>query len=189
MSKTYSATGWRIGYIIAPEDISNAVRKVHDFLTVGAPAPLQEAGVVTVSQTPLLKGVNSDPLVLGDLFNKLSYIGVPPCYIFQCRPAIGNRGFALPLEAGFEIFEQARMQCSGLAKRARFVMSHASGKVEVVGIDNNRIYMRYHRAANYAEKARFFAFKRNPQAYWFDDYREVVSVHSISNPTRDCEAN
>lgn len=48
MSKTYSATGWRIGYVIAPEEISNAVRKVHDFLTVGAPAPLQEAGVTAM---------------------------------------------------------------------------------------------------------------------------------------------
>ena len=45
LSKTYSATGWRIGYAIAPEDITGAIRKVHDFLTVGAPAPLQEAAV------------------------------------------------------------------------------------------------------------------------------------------------
>ena len=43
LSKTWSATGWRIGWCIAPEEISNAIRKVHDFLTVGAPAPLQEA--------------------------------------------------------------------------------------------------------------------------------------------------
>ncbi|MCE5197538.1 MAG: aminotransferase class I/II-fold pyridoxal phosphate-dependent enzyme [Armatimonadota bacterium] len=48
MSKTYSATGWRIGWTIAPEHITNAIRKVHDFLTVGAPAPLQEAGVVAL---------------------------------------------------------------------------------------------------------------------------------------------
>ncbi len=43
LSKTFAVTGWRIGTIVAPEDISDAVRKVHDFLTVGAPAPLQEA--------------------------------------------------------------------------------------------------------------------------------------------------
>lgn len=43
LSKTFSVTGWRVGTIIAPPDITNAVRKVHDFLTVGAPAPLQEA--------------------------------------------------------------------------------------------------------------------------------------------------
>src|ERR1700683_3904051 len=44
MSKTYSVTGWRVGWAVAPETITNAIRKVHDFLTVGAPAPLQEAG-------------------------------------------------------------------------------------------------------------------------------------------------
>jgi len=44
MSKTYSVTGWRVGYVIAPADITGAVRKVHDFLTVGAAAPLQRAG-------------------------------------------------------------------------------------------------------------------------------------------------
>src|SRR6266852_2280107 len=45
LSKTYSVTGWRVGYTIAPSEITQAIRKVHDFLTVGAAAPLQEAGV------------------------------------------------------------------------------------------------------------------------------------------------
>jgi aminotransferase len=45
LSKTYSITGWRIGYIIAPEEITEVAKKVHDFLTVGAAAPLQEAAV------------------------------------------------------------------------------------------------------------------------------------------------
>ncbi|MBR4766891.1 MAG: pyridoxal phosphate-dependent aminotransferase, partial [Clostridia bacterium] len=45
LSKTYSITGWRLGYIIAPPEITDVARKVHDFLTVGAAAPLQEAAV------------------------------------------------------------------------------------------------------------------------------------------------
>src|SRR6202012_610542 len=49
MSKTYSVTGWRVGWAVAPEKITNAIRKVHDFLTVGAPAPLQDAGAVALS--------------------------------------------------------------------------------------------------------------------------------------------
>jgi aspartate/methionine/tyrosine aminotransferase len=49
MSKTYSVTGWRVGWAVAPERITNAIRKVHDFLTVGAPAPLQEAGATALS--------------------------------------------------------------------------------------------------------------------------------------------
>jgi aminotransferase len=51
LSKTYSITGWRIGYVIAPETVIGNVRKVHDFLTVGAAAPLQEA-VVTALRFP-----------------------------------------------------------------------------------------------------------------------------------------
>ncbi len=49
LSKTYSVTGWRVGWAIAPLDLTGAIRKVHDFLTVGAPAPLQEAGVAALS--------------------------------------------------------------------------------------------------------------------------------------------
>jgi aspartate/methionine/tyrosine aminotransferase len=48
LSKTYSVTGWRVGIVIAPEDITNAVRKMHDFLTVGAAAPLQRAGIAAM---------------------------------------------------------------------------------------------------------------------------------------------
>ena len=48
LSKSYSVTGWRIGYVIAPPVISEAVRRVHDFLTVGAPAPLQMAAVTAL---------------------------------------------------------------------------------------------------------------------------------------------
>jgi len=48
MSKTYAVTGWRVGWVLAVPDITESVRKVHDFLTVGAAAPLQEAGVVAL---------------------------------------------------------------------------------------------------------------------------------------------
>ena len=44
LSKTFSVTGWRVGYVVASPELSNAIRKVHDFLTVGAAHPLQEAG-------------------------------------------------------------------------------------------------------------------------------------------------
>ena len=49
LSKTFSVTGWRVGWTIAPEDISSAIRKVHDFLTVGAAAPLQQAGAAALT--------------------------------------------------------------------------------------------------------------------------------------------
>jgi aspartate/methionine/tyrosine aminotransferase len=48
MSKTYSVTGWRVGWVLAPPDIADSIRKVHDFLTVGAAAPLQAAGIAAL---------------------------------------------------------------------------------------------------------------------------------------------
>jgi len=48
MSKTYSVTGWRVGYIISPPQITGAIRKMHDFMTVGAPAPLMDAGATAL---------------------------------------------------------------------------------------------------------------------------------------------
>lgn len=48
MSKTYSVTGWRVGWVLAAPDLTNSIRKVHDFLTVGAAAPLQQAGVLAL---------------------------------------------------------------------------------------------------------------------------------------------
>jgi L-lysine 2,3-aminomutase len=145
---------------------------------------LRRAGAVTVNQTPMIRGINSDPDVLAGLFNKLSYAGIPPYYVFICRPTLGNKMFSVPIEEAFEIFEKARMQCSGLAKRARLVMSHSTGKIEVVGKTDENIFFRYHRAANPQEKARFMIFNRNPEAYWFDDYDEIVGEYAVENPYR-----
>ena len=49
MSKTYSVTGWRVGWVLAAPDLSDSIRKVHDFLTVGAATPLQQAGVLALN--------------------------------------------------------------------------------------------------------------------------------------------
>lgn len=52
LSKAYSMTGWRLGYVVAPETLTDAIRKMHDFLTVGAPHPLQRAGAVALHLPP-----------------------------------------------------------------------------------------------------------------------------------------
>jgi lysine 2,3-aminomutase len=136
---------------------------------------LLEAGAIVVNQTPLIAGINDDPEVLSDLFNKLSYIGVPPYYVFQCRPTLGNRKYSLPLERSYEIFEEARSNSSGLAKRARLVMSHSTGKVEIIGMDDTQVYFKYIRAHDEIDNSRFVAVRRNSEAYWFDDYEEAVA--------------
>jgi aspartate/methionine/tyrosine aminotransferase len=51
MSKTYSVTGWRVGWVLAPPDLTDSIRKVHDFLTVGAASPLQQAGAMALAMS------------------------------------------------------------------------------------------------------------------------------------------
>jgi aminotransferase len=80
LSKTYSVTGWRIGYAITPPRITPAMRKVHDFLTVGAPAPLQEAGAVALASPPsYYAGLLRDYAVRRDvMFEALAAAGIAP---------------------------------------------------------------------------------------------------------------
>lgn len=147
---------------------------------------LLKSGVTLVNQTPMIKGVNDDPEVLSDLFRKLSFIGVPPYYVFQCRPTLGNKIYVSPVEKSYEIFETAKMRCSGLAKRARFVMSHVTGKIEILGLTEKHIYFKYHRSPNQEDSSRFMVFKRNPEAFWFDDYTELVDEYApVSEESRN----
>jgi len=145
---------------------------------------LQRAGAVIANQMPLIKGVNSEPEVLAQLLAKLSFIGAVPYYIFQCRPALGNRAYTVPIEQGYEIIERAKSLVSGLAKRMRFVMSHSTGKVEVVGMTEDFVYFKYHRAANDLESGRFLTLLRNPNAYWLDDYAEMIEDYPVDLPYR-----
>lgn len=149
---------------------------------VNAVGLLQKAGALIANQAPLIGGVNDSPEILAELLARLSFIGAVPYYIFQCRPALGNRGYTVPVEKAYEVVEQAKALVSGLAKRVRFVMSHTSGKIEIIGLTGQYIYFKYHRAADDADSGRFLAFKRNPDAYWFDDYDEVIRDYPVSFP-------
>ncbi|MCG7855194.1 MAG: KamA family radical SAM protein [Methanoregulaceae archaeon] len=141
---------------------------------------LQEAGAILANQTPILRGINDDPAVLAELLRQLSFIGVPPYYLFQCRPTLGNHHFAVPVEEAYLIIEEAKKNCSGLAKRPTFVMSHKTGKIAIVGLDHEYVYFRYHQAADYDNIGMFMVFRRDPDALWFDDYRDLVREMRVS---------
>lgn len=136
---------------------------------------MKHAGVEMISQTPMIRGVNDDPRVLSTLLQKLSFLGVSPYYVFQCRPTAGNRHLTVPIERGLEIFGQAQALCSGLAKRARFIMSHKTGKIEIIGKTQKHVYMRYHQAASPEDLNTMLVYRTNPQARWFDDYQHRLS--------------
>jgi lysine 2,3-aminomutase len=137
---------------------------------------LQKAGAAIVNQTPLIRGVNDNAEALLNLFDKFSFIGVSNYYVFQCRPTLGNKPYTVPLEEAYDIFQQAQSRVSGLGKCARFVMSHATGKIEIVGMTDRHIYMRYHRAVAPGNNGRFFAFERNSEARWLDDYSATFAT-------------
>jgi KamA family protein len=145
---------------------------------------LQKAGAKLANQTPLIRGLNDEPEVLAELLDKLSFIGAIPYYIFQCRPAVGNKAYTVPVEEGYEIVEQAKSRVSGLAKRARYVMSHSSGKIEIVGKTKDFVYFKYHRAFHDEDSGRFMAFKSNLNACWFDDYDEAIEDCPINLPQK-----
>ncbi len=153
-------------------------------LSIKAVGLLQKAGAILANQAPLIRGVNDRPEVLAELLAKLSFVGVVPYYIFQCRPALGNKPYTVPIEEGYRIVEQAKAFVSGLAKRVRFVMSHSSGKIEIVGKTEQQIYFKYHRAADDADSGRFLSFRCNPDAYWLDDYDEVIRDYPVDLPYR-----
>ncbi len=131
-------------------------------------------GVICVNQCPMIKGVNDDPDVLADMYAKLSQIGCPPYYLFQGRPTAGNEPYELSIVEGWNIFQKVIQRGSGLACRARFVMSHETGKIEILAIDNRYMYMRYHRAHDPELRGKFMIFHRDDEAYWLDDLKPVT---------------
>jgi KamA family protein len=145
---------------------------------------LQKAGAVIANQTPRIRGINDDPEVMAKLLARLSFIGAVPYYIFQCRPAMGNKLYTVPIEEGYEIVEQTKALVSGLAKRIRFVMSHSTGKIEIVGRTAEHVYFKYHRAADDADSGRFLVLESNPEAYWLDDYVEMIRDYAVNLPYR-----
>jgi KamA family protein len=168
MIRTYSTADRRI-YIMAhfnhPRELTGEARQGLDML--------QRSGAIVVNQSPLIRGINDDVYTLARLFAELSFIGVPPYYIFQCRPTAGNKAYSVPLEEAYGIFSKAQSHVSGLAKRARFAMSHQTGKIEVAAMTADQIVFKYHRAADAENLGRAMIFARNPNAHWFDDYREA----------------
>lgn len=127
------------------------------------------SGAQIVNQCPIVRGVNDNPQVMATLFRELSFAGCPPYYVFQGRPTAGNAPYEVPIVKGFQIFTEANRRISGLARRARFVMSHKTGKIEIVGLDDKYIYMRYHRSHLPEDFGQMIVALRDDEAYWLDN--------------------
>ncbi|MBU8932943.1 MAG: KamA family radical SAM protein [candidate division Zixibacteria bacterium] len=130
-----------------------------------------DSGVICLNQNPIIRGISDRPEVMSELWNELSHMGVSQYYVFQGRPTAGNIAYEVPIVKAFRAIEKAKQRCSGLAKRIRYVMSHESGKVEIVGVDYRRIYLKYHQARNERDNQRMFICLRDDQAYWLDQLK------------------
>jgi len=166
--RKYSTPQQRI-YLMAHFDHP---RELTDLAIRGIDAYIRN-GVICVNQCPLIKGINDDPYVLAEMYAKLSHIGCPPYYLFQGRPTAGNEPYELPIVEGWMIFQRVLRLGSGLARRARYCMSHETGKVEIVNVDDEYIYLRYHQAKFDEDLGRFFVCRRDDSAYWLDQLNVV----------------
>lgn len=98
LSKTWSLTGWRIGWCLAPPDLTQAIRKVHDFLTVGAPAPLQEAAVTALEMpdsyyTALADGYRERRALLVPILEAAGFRAFVPRGAYYVMTDISGFGF------------------------------------------------------------------------------------------------
>ncbi len=154
---------------------------------------MHHAGVVMTNQTPVLKGINNDPNVLGDLLDQLSWAGITPYYFFVNRPVAGNLSFVLPLQKVYQLVEEAKARTSGLGKRVKLVMSHTSGKIEILAIEKGKAYLKYHQSRD-GDDGKLMILDCPAHACWFDDLPDnqkywknpskktdrVVSVNELS---------
>ena len=141
--------------------------------SVAAADILIKSGVILTNQSVMLRGVNDSPDTLRQLFNNLSARGIAPYYMFQCKFISGSRHFRVPLHEACRIFTDATRSLNGLAKRARFIMAHFSGKIEILGTETigseKRIFLRYHQARDEKRIGKIFSFPLPDNAYWLDD--------------------
>ncbi len=139
--------------------------------SVSAVSNLINVGVMLSNQTVLLRGVNDNPDTLASLMNRLVSIGVTPYYVFQCRPVKRvKRQFQVPICESVKIVEKAKADCNGHSKRFKYVMSHKTGKVEILGIMNGEVYFKYHEAKNRENLGVMFKRRVDENAGWLDDF-------------------
>lgn len=128
----------------------------------------RKMGIVVKNQTVLLKGVNDDPKVLGQLLRDLTAAGVVPYYIFQCRPVRGVKNqFQVPLEKGVRIVDEAKNMQNGQGKCIRYCMSTPRGKIEVLGqLPDGKMLFKFNQAKDSADAGRIMMLDLEPGQCW-----------------------
>lgn len=142
-----------------------------------------EMGIVVKNQTVLLKGVNDDPAILGDLLKKLTAAGIVPYYIFQCRPVRGVKNqFQVPLEKGATIVDEAKNMQNGQGKCIRYCMSTPKGKIEILGkMNQEQMLFKFNQAKDPSDASRLFAVSLKPEQCWLETEEMDTSLRRSSS--------
>lgn len=123
-----------------------------------------------LNQSVLLAKVNDDPAILAATFAKCHQIGIRPYYLFQGRPVKGASHFQVPLRRGLEIVGAINQRLSGIQKTFRYIMSHYTGKIEILDLGaDDRLYMRYHQSRTPEKIGKIFSRPHREGACWLDD--------------------
>ncbi|MER8867987.1 lysine 2,3-aminomutase [Mesorhizobium sp. M0751] len=134
---------------------------------------LRTQGVQFLNQTVLLAKVNDDPEILAATFAKCHKMGVSPYYLFQARPVKGALHFQVPLCRGIEIARGINQRLAGIQKTFKYIMSHYTGKIEILGLSaDGRIYMRYHQNKTPEKIGKIFSRPNIEGVCWLDDLPE-----------------
>ncbi|RUU82168.1 condensation domain-containing protein [Mesorhizobium sp. M7A.F.Ca.MR.362.00.0.0] len=134
---------------------------------------LRAQGVQFLNQTVLLANVNDDPEILAATFAKCHQMGVRPYYLFQARPVKGASHFQVSLRSGIEIVRGINQRLSGIQKTFKYIMSHYTGKIEILDIGADaRLYMRYHQNNTCEKIGKIFSRPHLEGACWLDDLPE-----------------
>ncbi len=130
---------------------------------------LNDARIIVQNQAVLLKGVNDNPAVMAELQSELTKNGVMPYYIFQCRPVKTVKHiFQVPLYRALDIIEKTKSMLDGPSKKFRFIMSHETGKIEILGCLDDYLYFKYHQAKDKLLVGKIFHEKLSKNDCWLD---------------------
>lgn len=146
-------------------------------LSLEAADALVKSGVILTNQSVMLKNVNDQASILKNLFNQLAATGITPYYHFQCKFIRAANHFRIPLIETNNIFNDATRGLNGLSKRVKLIMTHFTGKIEILGVQDidgiPSIYLKYHQARDPKMINKIYNFPITKNDYWLDDIPEA----------------
>jgi KamA family protein len=156
---------WVSAHITHPREITDvAVRAIN---------LIHDRGISMMNNFPIVKGINDDPQVIAEIYNRMVELGIFNYYTYICSPTKGNVSCVIPVEKALEIQEQAKRLASGFSRTGRLIMCTNTANIEVLGKSDGRIYFQFFHAREPQYDNVIFSLQSNPEACWFEDYEEV----------------